>query len=217
MSAPLNIIGVATVESPYSIYYRFVQYYLRKLRATEAALKTRQDDSFGEALNLLDEDLAQIKQAQIWLNACAPDDIELSRTAIIYTGIDHRLLALRLSNDELMAWFNTGLNAARQLDDIPTAMRFLYRVSSVYIDTGRYDRSTPYLQALLTLSRATEAHRDEAKAWLGLGNIAYHRGRQAEAQQAFEKGVALMKRIGDRSDVFGLLMVNLATTYSAQG
>src|SRR5258706_2891723 len=135
----------------------------------------------------------------MWLSPCARQDIDPARTAIKYTGIDARLLALGLSNDELMAWFDTGLNAARRLDDKPTAMRFLYRVSSVYIDTGRYDRSAPLLQELLSIAQATGAHRDEAKAWLGLGNIAYHRGRQTEAQQAFEKGVALLKMIGDRS------------------
>src|SRR3954470_5964073 len=111
------------MDSPFTIYYRFVEYYLRKLRVTESALKARQDHSFGEALSLFDEDLGQIKQAQAWLTACAPEDMELSQIALNYARIDNRLLALRFSNDELVIWYNTGLHAARQLNDTPSQLR----------------------------------------------------------------------------------------------
>jgi tetratricopeptide (TPR) repeat protein len=213
----IGVTGMAAIESPFLIYRRFAEYYLRKLRAPALALSTKHDSSFGEALNLFDQDLAQIRQAHAWLSACAPENSELARIALIYAQIDNRLLALRLSSDEQMTWFKTGLDAARQIQDAAAVRLSLYRVATIYNDTGRYDQSLPYLQELLSVSQATQANRDEAKAWLGFGSVAYHRGQQAEAQQAFETGVALLKATDDKSDVYGLLVANLAMTYSAQG
>lgn len=205
------------MESPYSIYLRFAQYYLQKLRATEVVFRTGQVDAIVEALTLLDADLAQIRQAQACLSSYAIEDIELTQVCLLYTAIDNRLLTLRFSNDERIAWYSTALNAARQAKDEAAVRLCLYGVATGYVGSGRYDLSVPYLQELLTLAQSTQAKRDEAKAWLELGIIAYHRGSQSEAQDALETAITLLNETGDRSDALGVSLLSLAAVYSAQG
>jgi tetratricopeptide (TPR) repeat protein len=205
------------MDTPTLICQRFAQYYLYKLQSAADDFLTGQEEIVVGALTRLDADLAQIKQAQALLSSYAAHDIELAQTCLDYSGITNLLLSLTLSVDEQIAWCSAALSAARLIDDQARVRTLLFRLGNLYVDSGRFDQGTPYLQELLTLAQAAQASRDEAKAWMGFADIAYHRGNHAEAQQLFETAYALLKALNDRSDVLGVLLLNLSSVYAAQG
>lgn len=207
---------MASVEAPYSIHQRFGRYYLDRLNTLAAKLTTKNDTSYMEAITLLDEDFGQIRQAIGWLNTLASEDSDLSLIALNFLKVNIRLLKLRLTNDELVTCIQTALEAARQFQDEAMVRQCLYQLASIYSDIGRYDDGLAYSQELLVSSQKSADIRNEAKALGLIGTIDFYQGRLADARQKLEKCLALLKEIGDRSDVYGIFIGDLASTYSAE-
>jgi tetratricopeptide (TPR) repeat protein len=208
---------MATVAVPYSIHGRFAGYYLNLLNTLASKLDTKNDTSFIEAISLLDEDLDQIRQAIRWLSTLASENSELARIALNFLKVNTRLFMLRLTSDELVMCTKTALEAARQFQDEETVRQCLYQLAMVYRDTGHYDESVAYSQELLASSQKGGDSRSEAKAWFILGTIDTVRSRPIQARQELENGIALLKAIGDRSEIYGQLIGSLANTYSSEG
>jgi len=170
-----------------------------------------------EALAIIDEDLTQIKQAHQWILYCASEDAEIAQYSLAFAGIDGRMLRIRLSSAERIQWFNTALTVARQIEDEGAVIVNLYRLSNLMVDAGKYEEGAAYLQESLTLAQQTHSKRDEAKAWIGLGGIAYHRGNQDEAEHCYQAGIEILKEMGSERELLGVGYRGLASIYSARG
>lgn len=204
-------------EAPYSIHQRFAKYYVNRLNALADKLDTKDDTSFIDAVTLLDEDLDQIRQAIQWLNTLSAEDSELAHIAMSLLKVNMRLLMLRLTSDELMACTKTALEAARQFQDEEVVRQCLYQLALAYRDTDRYDDSIDCLEELLASSQQNADRRNEARAWFLFGSIDTVLSRPVQARQKLEKAIALLKEIGDRSDIYGISIATLGNTYSSEG
>ena len=207
---------MAIAEAPYAIHQRFAGYYLSRLNTLASKLDTKNDTSFVEAISLLDDDLDQVRQAIRWLNTLSSEDTDLAHIALNLLKVNTRLLRLRLTNDELITCTRTALEAARQFQDEEMARQCLYQLAVIYRETGHYDDSMVYSQELLASSQQGADRRDEARALLLLGAIDTYQSRPLQARQKLEKGIAILKEIGDRSEIRGIFISNLANTYSAE-
>jgi hypothetical protein len=81
------------MESPSSVYRRFLDYYLRKLRQVEAILRRGQSDMI-DAPSLVDEDLTHIKHAHEWIIRYGSEYPEIAQFSLAYAGVDGRILRL---------------------------------------------------------------------------------------------------------------------------
>ena len=121
---------------------------------------------------------------------------------------------LKLSPNHQKATYNLGV-LARRAGDHARAAQYLTRAAAIssgrikakalhqlglsHGANGRWDAAVRYLQESLNLRP------DAARVWLDLGNAEWKRNRLAQAHAAFEKALALNKRLADAHLAMGLL------------
>lgn len=121
---------------------------------------------------------------------------------------------LAASPNHQKATYNLGV-LARRAGDFPQAERYLTRAAAIssgrikakalhqlglaYGGAGRWDAAVQYLTESVNLRP------DAARVWLDLGNAEWRRNRLNAAHAAFDKALALNKRLADAHLAMGLL------------
>ncbi len=152
----------------------------------------------------------------------APDRVEsLFLRARTQSDLGHRERAVELyeivlvrSPNHQKATYNLGV-LARHAGEYPRAEQYLTRAAAissgrikskalhqlglVHSATGRWDQAAQYLRESVNLRP------DATRVWLDLGNAEWKRDRLDDAHAAFDKALALNRRLADAHLAMGLL------------
>jgi tetratricopeptide (TPR) repeat protein len=167
------------------------------------------------AYELADELLARCLELEpervesLFLRARTQSDLGHPERAVeLYESV------LARSPNHQKATYNLGV-LSRRAGDYPRAERFLtgaaaissgrikskalHQLGLTYGATGRWDKATQQLRESVNLRP------DAARVWLDLGNAEWKRNRPDEAYAAFDKALALNRRLADAHLAMGLL------------
>jgi tetratricopeptide (TPR) repeat protein len=159
-------------------YYRHAAYYHTILQRA-MTLYQGGGRSIKQGLALFDTEWLNIEAGFHWAVANRERDDTIAQLCSDFplTGFD--LLRLRRSPREHIIWHEHGFSAARQLNAVNSMLAHIGNIAVVYAVAGESQRSLPYHESLLTLTRTVTDRRLEAHILGNLG-IAYTMSEQAE-------------------------------------
>lgn len=161
------------------------QHYLNILQtANQLYLEGKENVLFG--LQLLDNEWQHIVFAQSWIgeNANEKDLLELCNE---YPNAGYAILSLRLHPRAYIDWLETGLKAARSLQNKKYEGYHLGNLGLAYAALGDARKAIEFYEGQLVIVREIGDRRGEGAALGNLGNELYKAGEK-------EKGISMVKR-----------------------
>ena len=188
---------------------RHAWHYLQVFSEAEA-LYWKGGENITAGLAAFDREEQHIRRGQAW---AAASDLELANA---YPGVGAALLRLRLEARERIAWRETSLAAARQLQDRRAESVHLGHLGLDHKELGEFHKALAFHRDALLIDRET-GNRDCEEADLGnLGNTCIAMGEPARAMEFYEKALALARELDDQPGE-GIALANMGDAIYNQG
>jgi len=146
-------------------------------------------------LKLLDTEWEHINFAQSWIreNDTGSDRLELCNE---YPNAGYMILSLRLHPKEYIFWLNTGLEAARKLENKQYKGYHLGNLGLAYADLGDAKKAIEFYEQQLVIVREIGDRRGEAFGSWNLGQAYEKEGDLEKAVQYMQVCVDFEREIG---------------------
>ncbi len=160
---------------------RFANYYCQRIQVINTVYTT----DFNAEKNILvqlNDEFSQIQQGQWWATTnthAGPDVLQMAND---YAGIHGDLLDQHIMPDEKIAWYQSGLDAARMLDDMPSMVQHLCSMGMTFTQLSAYDDAFKYYQDGVNLAQNLDDPTLYARARSGLAGVLHTRGEPDEAE-----------------------------------
>ena len=180
--------------------YRLAQYYLRRLRNAQTTFLHGHEHS-TDALQLFDQEWSQIRRWRDWSAAHANEDAEIAELCKEFPQAGIELFALRQHPNERLQWLQTGLDAARLLQDARAEMVHLYLLSRTHSYLGSSTRALDIVGQALALAQHLEDNLYVCKCFCLLGSIYYSLDEYEQSRAAHEQALALSRQLDVKSEM----------------
>jgi tetratricopeptide (TPR) repeat protein len=198
--------------------------YYSKILSYAGTLYTKGGMDLLEGLEIFDQELANIKVGYVWAKSAIQsfrmlnkrDSKSIIQLAGSYAKEGIYILDLRLHPRDQIAWLETGLAAARILQDRQTEGKHLCNLGNAYSHLGEIRKAIEFYEQALNISRDIGDHKAE-EADLGNLGVAYsHLGEPRRAIGFYEQAFKISREIRDLRGE-GAALGNLGLAYSDLG
>jgi tetratricopeptide (TPR) repeat protein len=180
--------------------HRVAQYYLNKLRTVEATYQRgHEHSSYG--LKLFDQEWSQSQQWQSWVADNYQANRDVASLCVQYPLASADVLMLRQTPQERIKWLQSGLKAARFLQDVQAETNYLYLIAAAHNDAGEMLQAEDSAEEALAQAVTIQDRRTTAHAYQLLGNLYRLTGKFALARGHFNQSLKLFRKLDDRRQV----------------
>ncbi len=175
-----------------------------------------QEKGYQAVLDEIDREWHNILQGQKW----SADNVEINEHAaeicISYSGYARDFIPLRLHPRENIDWLETGLSAARKLNNRSYEGISLSNLGNAYNSLSEYRKAIEYHEQALNISREIGSRLGEGQDLGNLGNVYHSLGEYRKAIEYYEQSLNISREIGNRSGE-GNSLGNLGNAYNSLG
>ncbi len=196
---------IQEAQSHNRIRYRMALYYLNKLRDAEAAYQYGHEHS-EYALKLFDQEWPQAQQWQTWATANCINNQDAARLCVEYPLVSKEILLLRQTPQQRIKWLQTGLEAAKFLNDSRSEATHLYLIASAYHDCGEIASAEEYALQAITRTQATYDLLNRGLALRLLGDIYRMIGKFAQARDYYQQSLEIFQMLEDQRQIGRVLV-----------
>lgn len=169
-----------------------------------------------DALVQFDLHWSQIVQGQSW-TVSSIGDRNARLLCSQYCDWGAALLSIRLPLDQWIMWLQSGLEAARQLDDQEAVVRHLNNLGQAYLTHTRLEQSVSTYRQALAQASEIGYRPGEARAMVGLGRVASLTPTKVDmARDYLLSALTIYQEIDDRHGV-GWSLQNLGSVEERYG
>jgi tetratricopeptide (TPR) repeat protein len=166
-------------------------------------------------LRLFDLEMENIRAGRAWVSTNS-EEVDYLELCNEYPNAGHRILPLRLLPGERIKWLESGLKAARSLENREYEGYHLGNLGVAHRNLGKARKAIEYFEQSLTIARDIGDRQGEAGALGNLGNAYADLGETRKAIEYHEKSLTIRREIGDRQGEGGVLN-NLGRGYYRLG
>jgi tetratricopeptide (TPR) repeat protein len=176
------------------------------------------------SLKLFDSEFANIKVGDAWVKSAIQSyrmfnkrDLKyIAHLANSYANDGAFLVDLRLHPQDQIAWFETGLAAARMMKDRSAEGVHLANIGSTYADLGEPRKAIKFYEQATAISQEIGDRWNEGSRLSNLGVIYLELGEPRKAIQFNVHGLTIMREVGNRRGE-GAHLGNLGIAYADLG
>jgi tetratricopeptide (TPR) repeat protein len=190
--------------------------YYKEMLSTADDLYLKGGSGIQAGLALYDREEANIRAGQAWAQKNLQTDSQAAQLCMSYPDAGVYVLSLRLHPRERIAWLETALAAAQQLNDRSMEGAHLGNLGLAHAALGEARKAIEYYEKALAIALEIGDKRGEGKR---LGNLGLAHAALGEARKAieyYEKALAIAREIGDKRGE-GNNLGNLGLAYAALG
>jgi tetratricopeptide (TPR) repeat protein len=174
-------------------------------------------------LELFDIEWANIQAGQIWSAATTQAsrkanvaDMPALKLASDYPSAGAYVLSMRLYPRDMIRWLESGLAAARKIEDDAAVWEHLGNLGNAYQEIGDIRKAIESTKQLLAIYHQIGDRRNEGAALANLGVAYYKLGDPRKAIEYLEQALTLSREFGNRISESKDL-ANLGEAYNAIG
>jgi tetratricopeptide (TPR) repeat protein len=191
----------------FEVSQRFAEYYGNLLNYADS-LYQQGGENILAGLRLFDLEWPNIQASQAWsaekaaniedISELSPENKSILRLCSSYFDAGASVLNLRLHPLERIRWLETGLGAARKLNDRGSEGAALGNLGLAYYSLGDYPKAIQYQEQSLAIAREIGNRLGEGQSLGNLGLAYDSLGDYPKAIQYQEQRLAIAREIGDR-------------------
>ncbi|HFE65929.1 MAG TPA: tetratricopeptide repeat protein [Chloroflexi bacterium] len=163
-------------------------------------------------LELFNRELGNIRAGQQWAEKHSLADENTARLCSEYPVAGGFLLHLRLSPQENFRWWQSGLTAARQIENRELAAKNLANLGLVYRQMGRVRQSIVCYKEALALFDSLADRKNKVRVLNNLGAACKSLSEFQQAIDYHQQALSLARQLGDREQE-GDAIANLGVVY----
>ena len=163
-------------------------------------------------LELFNRELGNIRAGQQWAEKHSPADKNTARLCSEYPVAGGFLLHLRLSPQENCRWWQSGLTAARQIENRELVAKNLVNLGLVYRQMGRVRQSIACYKEALALFDSLADRKNKVRVLNNLGTACKSLSEFQQAIDYHQQALSLARQLGDREQE-GDAIANLGVVY----
>ena len=189
------------------------EYYAEVLRQADA-LHRLGDVQLIQGLMLWDVEVRNIRAGQAWAEGHSRKSRVARELCSSYAA--GTVISLRLHPRDCIRWIESGLAAARWLNDKAAEGAHLGNLGSAYYAIANYREARKHQQQSLDIARDVGDRQGESSALLALSSICRDLGEYRQSIKFNEQSIAIAREIADGQSM-GMAMNNLGNIYRDLG
>jgi tetratricopeptide (TPR) repeat protein len=177
---------------------RHAFYYVLLLINADIMQENNEENYYLNALKMIDGEWSNITAGQKWTASLAEQNDEAASLSIEYSSYARDFIKLRLHPREDIDWLESGLTAARKLNNRQYECNNLGNLGIAYVGLGEYQKAIKYHEQALKITREIGDKLGEGNSLGNLGIAYYNLGNYRKAIEYHEQHLEISREISDR-------------------
>ncbi len=185
---------------------RHATHFMIRLQSLQAKLEEKNSSSIHNSVNNFDSDWENYQTAQGWALKDLGSTEEGNHLCASFPENGAQFLKWRLPPKKCIEWFNSGLSAAKHLEDSKAELRQIINLSEATFESKDFSKAKELHEESLTLALEMG---DDSNATMLLDKLAFFQkalNKNTEAIEYYEKALEIFKKTDDKEGQIKVLL-----------